>query len=198
MIKKIIVATLIAGTLGVTLYLFFPKDFKGVTTTNLTDLPDVYLNGVQIQAFNASGKLAYELRAEEIEQFSAQHKMLFKGLQIQVERENGETWHMNAQQGSVQPDPDQPTKILEPIHLLGAVHVYSGNVENPEYSFRGTDVIYDPRDNTIHSNAPNAVKAGESTYNADGFQFDLSTKQLKLSSDPSNQVEIQYESNETE
>lgn len=199
MIKKVIITTLIAGTLGVLLYLFFPKELNGTTTTtNLSDLPDIYLLGVQIKAFNTTGKIAYELRAEEIEQFSTLHKMLFKGLNIHVERENGETWHMNAHEGSVQPGPDQPTEILEPIQLLGAVHVYSGAVENPEYSFRGANVIYDPRDNTIYSNEPNSVKAGESTYNADGFQFNLATKQLKLRSEPSNQVDIQYESNEAE
>ena len=198
MTKKVITTTLIAGTLGVLLYLLFPKEFHGTTTTNLSDVPDIYLRGVQIQAFDTHGKIAYELRAEEIEQFSTLHKMLFKGLNIQVERDNGETWYMNAHEGSVQPGPDRPTKILEPIHLLGVVHVYSGAVENPEYSFRGANVIYDPRDNTIRSNEPNSVKAGDSTYNADGFKFDLTTKQLKLRSEPSNQVDIQYESNDTE
>lgn len=198
MTKKIVITTLITGTIGVFLYLFFPKEFNGATTTNLSDIPDIYLRGVQIQAFDTSGKIAYELRAEEIEQFSTQHKMLFKGLNIEVERDIGETWYMNAHEGSVQPGADRPTKILEPIHLLGAVHVYSGSVENPEYSFRGANVIYDPRDHTIYSNEPNSVKAGESSYNADGFQFDLTTKQLELRSEPNNQVDIQYESNETE
>ncbi len=198
MTKKIIITTLIAGTLGMLLYLFFPKEINGTTTTNLSDLPDIYLRGVQIQAFDTSGKLAYELRAEEIEQFSTVHKMLFKDLNIQVERDNGETWYMNAQEGSIQPGSEQPTQILEPIQLLGTVHVYSGGVNNPEYSFRGANVVYDPRDSTIYSNEPNFVKAGESTYNADGFQFDLTTKQLNLRSEPGNQVDIQYESDDTE
>lgn len=198
MTKKIVAAALITGTLGVILYLFFPKDFKEATTTNLADVPDIYLNNVQIQAFNAGGQLAYELRAEEIEQFSSQHKMLFKGLTIQLERENGEQWHMNAQLGSIQPDLDQPSQILEPIRLLGAVNVYSGNFNNPEYSFRGANVIFDPRANTVHSEEAVSVKAETSTYDADAFHFNLTTKQLKLSSEPGNQVEIQRESSETE
>ena len=198
MTKKIFVATLITGTLGVILYLFFPKDFEGATTTSLADVPDIYLNNVQIQAFNTDGQLAYELGAEEVEQFSSQHKMLFKGLTIQLEREHGEQWHMNAQLGSLQPDLDQPGQILEPIQLLGAVNVYSGSAKNPEYSFRGANVTFDPLTNTIYSDEAVSIKAETSTYDADAFHFNLRTKQLNLSSKPGNQVEIQQESSETE
>ena len=195
MTKKIIIIALITGITGVVLYVIFPRESREDTTTSLADQPDIYLSGVQIQAFNTSGKLAYELRSEEIEQFSSQQKMRFSSLNIQVERENGEVWHMNAQHGSIQPELDQPTKMLEPIRLLGTVSVYSGEVENPEYSFRGEDVIYDPRANTVHSEKPSSVKAGSSTYDADAFHFDLTTKQLSLSSQPDRQVEIQYEVN---
>ena len=198
MTKKIFAAALVTGMLGVILYLFFPKDLKEATTTNLADVPDIYLNGVQIRTFNAKGKLAYELHAEEIEQFSSEHTMLFKHLMIQVERDSGERWHIHAQQGSIQPDRDQPSQILEPIRLLGAVKVYSGDVENSEYSFHGANVIYDPRANTVHSNEPVSIKADTSNYEADAFHFDLTTKQLELSSEPDNQVEIQYETGETE
>lgn len=198
MIKKILAAAIITVILGVILYLFFSKDIEEATSTSLADVPDIYLKAVQIHAFNTSGALAYELRADEIEQFSAQDKMLFRGLKIQVDREDGERWHMNADTGSIQPGAADPSQILEPIRLLGAVNVYSGRVDDPEYSFRGADVIFDPKTNTVHSDENVSIKAGASSYDADAFHFDLSTKQLKLSSEPGKQVEIQYESNETE
>lgn len=198
MTKKVLAAAIITGILGVILYLFFPKDFEEITSTDLEDVPDIYLKNVQIHAFNTNGALAYELRANEIEQFSAQDKMLFRGLKIQVDREDGERWFMNADIGSVQPDANDPSQILEPIRLLGAVNVYSGSVDNPEYSFRGADVIFDPKANTVHSDEDVSIKAGASSYDADAFHFDLSTKHLELSSEPGSQVEIQYESNETE
>ena len=198
MTKKILAAAIITGILGVILYLFFPKNFEEAASTNLEDVPDIYLKDVQIQAFHTSGALAYELRADEIEQFSAQDKMLFKSLKIHVDREDGERWHMNADIGSVQPDAKNPSQFLEPIRLLGAVNVYSGSVDSPEYSFRGADVIFDPKANTVHSDENVSIKAGASSYDANAFHFDLTTKQLRLSSEPGNQVEIQYESSETE
>lgn len=198
MTKKIFAAAIITGILGVMLYLFFPRELQETATTNLADVPDIYIKGVQIQAFSASGELAYALRADEIEQFSSQHKMLFNSLKIQVQRESGELWHMNAQVGSIQPDVNHPSQILEPIRLLGAVNVYSGPSNSPEYSFRGADVIFDPRANTVYSDETVSIKAGTSAYDADAFHFDLTTKQLALSSEPGSQVEIQYESGERE
>lgn len=198
MTKKVLTAAIITGILGVFLYLFFPKEINETATTNLADLPDIYIQGVQIQAFNTSGELAYDLRADEIEQFSSQHKMQFKSLNIQVEQESGEQWHMNAQIGSIQPDANQPSQILEPIRLLGAVNVYSGQGNSPEYSFRGADVIFDPQANTVYSDEAVSIKAGATAYDADAFHFDLTTKQLELSSEPGSQVEIQYESGDSE
>lgn len=198
MTKKILVTAIITGIVGVLVYLFFPKEIDQETSTNLSDEPDIYLNKVQIQAFSTSGSPAYELRADEIEQFSVQEKMLFKRLEIQIKRETGEQWHMNAQLGVIQPDAEEPSQILEPIRLLGAVNVYSSPANNPEYSFRGTDVVFDPLSNMVHSTEKVSIKAGTSTYDADSFHFDLTTKQLSLSSELGNQVEIQYENTDAE
>lgn len=198
MTKKILFGAVITGILGVILYLVFPKELEESTSTNLADVPDIYLKGAKIQAFDETGQLAYELAAQEIEQFTAQSKMLFKYLKILVEGENGEQWHMNADLGSVQPKSDKPSQILEPIELLGTVNVYSGDVSDPEYLFSGMNVVYDPLTNTIHSNDDVYIKAGVSTYDADSFRFDLATKRLQLSSEPGSQVEIKHESIEPE
>ncbi|MYD45102.1 MAG: LPS export ABC transporter periplasmic protein LptC [Gammaproteobacteria bacterium] len=198
MTKKILVGAILTGILGVILYLIFPKDLEESTTTDLADVPDIFVRNVQIQAFDETGHLAYELAAEEIEQFTAQTKMLFKHLEILVEQENGEQWHMTADVGSVQPDSNKPSQILEPIELLGTVHVYSGDINNPEYSFSGMNVVFDPRANTIHSDDEVYIKADASTYDADSFRFDLTTKRLELSSEPGSQVEIQHENIEAE
>ena len=194
MTKKILVAAILTGILGVVLYLFFPKELDERATTDLADVPDIYLKKVQIQAFNETGHLAYELAAEEIEQFTVQTKMLFKHLNILVERENGEQWHMSARLGSVQPESDNPSQILEPIELLGTVNVYSGDINDPEYLFNGMNVVFDPSTNTIYSDEEVYIKASGSTYDADSFRFDLTTKRLALSSEPGSQVEIQHES----
>lgn len=198
MTKKILFGAVITGILGVILYLVFPKALEESTTTNLSDVPDIYLKDAKIQAFDETGQLAYELAAQEIEQFTAQAKMLFKYLKILVEGENGEQWHMNADLGSVHPESDKPSQILEPIELLGTVKVYSGAVNDPEYLFSGMNVVYDPLTNTIHSNDDVYIKAGVSTYDADAFRFDLATKRLQLSSEPNSQVEIRHESIEPE
>lgn len=198
MTKKILFGATITGILGVILYLFFPKEIQESTTTDLADVPDIYLKEVQIQAFTETGQLAYELTAEEIEQFTTQTKMLFKHLKILVERENGEQWHMTADLGSVHPDSDEPSQILEPIELLGNVNVHSGDINDPEYLFNGMNVVFDPSSNTLYSDEDVYIKAGESTYDADSFHFDLETKRLTSSSEPGSQVEIQHESIETE
>lgn len=198
MTKKILVGATLTAILGVILYLFFPKEFEESETTDLADAPDIYLKDVKIQAYDESGLLAYELAAKEIEQFTAQTKMVFKHLKILVERENGEQWHMNAQLGSVQPDIDKPSHILEPIELLGPVNVFSGDVNDPNYFFSGMNVVFDPRIDTIHSDDEVYIKAGDSTYDADSFRFDLETKKLELSSEPGSQVEIQHETIEAE
>ncbi|MCY3540511.1 MAG: LPS export ABC transporter periplasmic protein LptC [Gammaproteobacteria bacterium] len=198
MTKKILFGAVITGILGVILYLVFPKKFEESTTTDLADVPDIYLKDVKIQAFDETGQLVYELAAVEIEQFTAQHKMLFKNLKILVERENGDRWHMNADLGSVQPESDELSQILEPIELLGSVNVYSGDVNDPEYLFSGMNVVFDPRTDTIHSDEDVHIKAGVSTYDADSFRFDLATKRLQLSSEPGSQVEIKHESIEPE
>lgn len=198
MTKKILFSAIITGILGLILYVFFPREIEESTTTDLADVPDIYLKNVKIQAFDETGQLAYELAAQEIEQFTAQTRMLFKHLKILVERENGELWHMNAHLGSVQPDFDNLSQILEPIELLGSVTVYSGDFNDPEYLFEGMNVVFDPSSNTIYSDEDVYIKAGGSTYDADSFHFDLETKQLKSSSEPGSQVEIQHESIEAE
>ena len=198
MTKKILFGAIITGILGVILYLFFPKEIEESTTTDLTNVPDIYLKDVKIQAFDESGKLAYELAAREIEQFTVQTKLRFKHLKILVERENGERWHMNARLGSVQPETESLSQILEPIELLGPVTVYSGDTDDPEYLFEGTNVVFDPRSNTIQSDEDVYIKASGSTYDADSFHFDLETKRLTSRSEQGSQVEIQHESIETE
>lgn len=198
MTKKILFGAIITGILGVILYLFFPKEIEESTTTDLADVPDIYLKNVKIQAFDETGQLAYELAVQEIEQFTAQTKMLFKHLKILVEQENDDLWHMTADHGSVQPDSDKPSQILEPIELLGTVKVYSGDVNDPDYSFSGLNVVFDPSSKTIYSDEDVYIKAGGSTYDADSFHFDLETKRLTSSSKPGSQVEIQHESREAE
>lgn len=198
MIKKIAIATMITSVLGALLILIFPRDSHSPSTTNFSNLPDIYLRDVNILAFNPNGTIAYKLSAEAIEQFSAHDTIRLKQLNLLVERADGEQWHMSAQEGLIQPEPNQPSRILEPVQLMGTVAVYSGAVDDPKYSFRGSDVIYDPRNNSVHSEKPSAVKAGTTAYDADGFHFDLTTKDLSLRSTPGNQVKIQHDSDEKE
>ena len=96
-------------------FLFRQETSLQPETTSTTG-PDAFVKGMDLMVMNEQGQLAYRLMAPRMTHYPSDERFLLDNPDIQIVRDNGETWFIKSERGETTQDADI-------IWLLGAVDI---------------------------------------------------------------------------